>query len=69
MDDSEKLIELEPGCHGKSQVLHQGIIEVIWSAQFEDMTLSEILGTLELVKLQIALEKKTKDHHDAGGEQ
>lgn len=56
---SEKVVDFEPGSAGKSQLLHEALIKVIWDGQFDDMTVAEILGTLELVKLDVALGKKS----------
>jgi hypothetical protein len=51
---SEEILELNPGCAGKGEVLTRAILHVIDEEQYQDMTVMEILGALELVKLDLA---------------
>ncbi len=50
----DEILELHPGCAGKAEVLSKAIRALINQEQFGDMTVSEIIGTLELVKLALA---------------
>jgi hypothetical protein len=59
MTDPDQIIALEPGCRGKAHVLEQALLGVICSDQFGDMTLAEVLGVLELVKLELVGEHDT----------
>lgn len=53
MNLPENLIEIEPGYSGKAQLLIQSIVDSIYQDQFGDMTLAEVLGALEIVKLNL----------------
>lgn len=48
-----KVVEMEPGHKGKSEVLVSAIISIIASGQFGDMTVAEVVGSLELVKFRL----------------
>jgi hypothetical protein len=45
------LIPIEPGYSGKAHILEHQLFEVICDPEFSDMTLAEVLGVLEIVKL------------------
>jgi hypothetical protein len=51
---TDAIVEMNPGCAGKGEVLTRAILDVIDQEQFGDMTVMEILGALELVKLDLA---------------
>ena len=48
--NTDNVVELEPGCSGKAALLEHALREIIYSEAFNDMTLAEVLGALELVK-------------------
>jgi hypothetical protein len=48
------IIPIEPGFHGKAHILEHQLFEVICAPEFSDMTLAEVLGVLEIVKLGLA---------------
>jgi phage tail protein X len=50
---TDKVLELNPGCAGKGEVLRSAIVAVLDDKQFQDMTLFEIIGVLEAMKLDI----------------
>jgi phage tail protein X len=50
---TDKVLELNPGCAGKGEVLRRAIVAVLDDKQFQDMTLFEMIGVLEAMKLDI----------------
>jgi hypothetical protein len=53
-DDAKNIVPMEEGVSGKAHILFQRLVDVIWSEEFNDMTISEVLGALFLVMLNIA---------------
>jgi hypothetical protein len=49
-DEGEAIVAFEPGCAGKARLLELALLEVITRERYADMTLAEVLGTLEMVK-------------------
>ena len=54
-----EIIEFEPGCRGKAHRLQEALMEVIWDDRFEDVTLAEVVGALELVKFELIYNART----------
>ena len=48
--NTDNVVELEPGYSGKAALLEHALREIIYSEAFNDRTLAEVLGALELVK-------------------
>jgi hypothetical protein len=46
----EAVVAFEPGSAGKARLLELALLEVITRERYGDMTLAEVLGTLEMVK-------------------
>jgi hypothetical protein len=60
MASESAIIPIEPGCQGKAHILESQLLKVIWTDEFSDMTIAEILGVLDLIKLELALENKNR---------
>jgi hypothetical protein len=60
MASESAIIPIEPGCQGKAHILETQLFNVIWAEEFGDMTIAEMLGVLDLVKLELALKNKNR---------
>jgi hypothetical protein len=54
MSELKNVLPIDREISGKSHILYQEIVDVIWSGKYDDMTLSEIVGTLFLAMQDIS---------------
>ncbi len=59
--NNPKIVPIEEGCHGKSNILFETLNRVIMEKRFDDMTVAEILGTLDLLRLSHGLKMFGKE--------
>ena len=56
MEPERGIVEFEPGYAGQSKILELALVEVLSQDRFSAMTMAEMVGTLELVKVAILQE-------------